>query len=149
MCAVATKTCPQARPGAPVYETDHKPLTVLGIRALNTLPIDATETLDMVKIPAGARILDCVVWGDAAMGCTDIDVGLFRTSDFSTAIDDDGLIEEANINTTPYTARWTGKAVEIQVGNAQTYESVVRVTARAGNMTDAKTLYCAVTYIMP
>lgn len=147
--AVATKTCPQATPGAPVYTTDHKPLTVLGIRATGTLPIDANETLDMVKIPAGARILDCVVWGDTAMGCTDIDVGLFKTSDFSTVIDEDGLIEAGNINTAPYCARWTGKAVEIQVGNAQTYESVVRLTAQAGNMTDAATLYCAVTYIMP
>ena len=147
--AAATKTCPQAVPEAPVYSTDHKPHTVLGIRATGTLDIDAGETLDMVKIPAGARIIDCVVWGDGAMGCTDIDVGLFRTSDFSTVVNDDGLIEAGDINGAPYAARWTMKAVEIEVGNVQTYETVVRLTARTGDLTDAKTLYCAVTYIMP
>ena len=147
--AVATMTCPQALPGAPVYETDIKPLTVLGIRATGTLDIDVNETLDMVKVPAGARILDVVVWCDAAGTITDGDVGLFRTSDFSTVVDEDGLIEAGDLNTAPYAIRWTGKAVEVQVGNAQTYETVVRLTAQTGALTDATTLYCAVTYIMP
>jgi len=147
--AVATKTCPQATRGAPVYATDHKPHTVLGIRATGTLALVATNTLDMVKIPAGARILDCVIWADAAGGTTDLDVGLYQTDTDNTEIDGDGLIEAGNINAAPYAARWTGKAVEVQVGNAQTYESVVRVLFNTGNPTNAVTIYCAVTYIMP
>jgi len=144
-----TKVCPQARLGAPVYVTDHKPMTVLGIRAANTLAIDAAETLDMVVIPAGARIIDCVVWADAAGGCTEIDVGLYQRDEDFTVIDADGLIDAGDIQNTPFKATWTGKATELMVGCKQTYESVVRLTANAGNMADAVNVYCAVTYIMP
>lgn len=147
--AVATVTCPQARPGAPVYQTDHKPMTVLGIRATGTLPVNSTETIDFVKVPRGARIIDCRIWADAAATNADVDVGLFRTSDFSTVIDADGLIEAGDMNGTPYAARWTGKAVEIQVGNAQTYESVVRALFNTADLGDDVTVYCSVTYIMP
>lgn len=147
--AAATQTAPQARPGAPVYSTDHKPHTVLGIRATGTLPVGAGQTIDMVKIPAGARIIDCRIWADADATCEDMCVGLFKTSDYSTEIDADGLIDTVDLSTTVYAARWTGKANEIQVGNKQTYESVVRVTMTTLALTDAVNFYCAVTYIMP
>lgn len=145
----ATQTAPQARLGAPVYETDHKPHTVLGIRATGTLAVGIGETIDMVKIPAGARITDCRIWADGAAGCEDVDVGLYQTDTDNTVIDADGLIENVDLNTSLYAARWTGKAKELMVGPAQTYESVVRVLFNTIALTDAVTFYCAVTYIMP
>lgn len=147
--AAATVTCPQAKLGAPVYETDHKPMTVLGIRATGTLPVNSTETIDFVKVPRGARIIDCRIWADGATTNADVDVGLFRTSDFSTVIDADGLIDGGNMNTAPYCARWTMKANEILVGPAQTYESVVRALFNTSDLADDVTVYCSVTYIMP
>lgn len=146
--AAATKQCPQARPGAPLYETDHKPLTVLGIRAASTLGLDAGQTIDMLKIPKGARIISAKLWGSVAMGSTAGKVGLFRI-DTDAAIDDDGLIATVNINTAPYLAEHTGAANEIWVGPELQYDAYVRYTVTTNDVTDAADLYCAVTYIMP
>jgi len=146
--AAATKQCPQARPGAPVYTTDHKPLTVLGIRAASTLALNAGETIDMLKIPKGARIIDAKLWGNVAMGSTAGTLGLYRI-DTDAAIDADGLIAVIDINGAPYCARHTGAANEIWVGPALEHDAYVRYTVTTNDVTDAADLFCAVTYIMP
>jgi hypothetical protein len=148
--ALATQTAPQARLGAPIYETDHKPLTVVGIRAANTLPLDAGESIDMCKVPKGARIIDAGIICSKAGTTTDADLGLYDVTDQSTYhADADGLIDGANLNTGILNRSGADVTTEIQLGLLLTDDCYVRLTINTGNLGDDVAVYVFVTYFMP
>jgi len=146
--AAATQQSAQAITGAPLYETDHKPLTVLGIRPTGTLPVAGGETIDMVKVPAGARIIDAYMWCDANGYCDTVDLGLWRI-DTDAVIDADGLIKTGVLGVAGFKGKWTGAAEELLMGSLLAYDSYVRATFNTDKLTDACNFYVVVTYIMP
>jgi len=94
---LATQTAPQARVGAPIYETHHKPLIAFGVRAASTLPVGIDESIDMCKVPRGARVIDAGIICSASGVCEDADLGLYDTVDQTTIADVDGLIDDADL----------------------------------------------------
>lgn len=148
--ALATKTAPQATLGAPIYETDIKPMTAIGIRAANTLALDAGETIDMLKVPKGARIIDAGIICSKAGTTTDADLGLYDMYDQSTYhADADGLIDGANLNTGILNKSGGDVTTEIQLGVELDYDCYVRLTINTGDLGDDVSVYVFVTYIMP
>ena len=148
--ALATKTAPQATLGAPIYVTDHKPLTVVGIRAANTLALNAGESIDMCKVPKGARIIDAGIICSKAGTTTDADLGLYDMYDQSTYhADADGLIDGANLNTGILNRAGGDVTTEIQLGLLLTYDCYVRLTINTADLGDDVAVYVFVTYFMP
>lgn len=148
--ALATKTCPQARLGAPLYETDHRPMTVIGFRKTGTLPIVATNTIDFCKVPKGARIIDCGVIASKAATMTDFDLGLFDTYDQSTyEANAVGLMEAGDLNTQLIeTASSAASANTVQLGKKLTWDCYVRLLDNTGNLGNDVDVLVWVTYVM-
>lgn len=148
--ALATKTGPQAELSAPIYVTDHKPLTVMGRRPTGTLALDAGETIDVLKIPKGARILDAWIVSSAVATTTAASLGLYDMYDQSTYhADEDGLIDACNLNTSIMRRSGATKTAEIQLGVQLDWDCYVRLTITTGDLGDAIDVYVFVTYIMP
>jgi len=148
--ALATKTGPQAELSAPMYHTDHRPLTVMGRRPTGTLPLVATNTIDVLKIPKGARILDAWIVCSKAATTTAASLGLYDMYDQSTYHqDEDGLIDACNLNTSILNRAGATKTAEVQLGVLLTYDCYVRLTITTGNLGNDVDVYVFVTYIMP
>lgn len=148
MAVAATKTCPQARLGAPRYETDHRPMTVWGRRKANTLPLVATNTCDFLIVPKGARILDAGVVVSKAATTTDFDLGLFDLVDQATYhADADALIEAGDINTNLMARAGVGANTK-GLGLKLTQDCYVRMLINTGNLGNDVDVYVWVTYVM-
>lgn len=146
--ALATQTAPQARVGAPIYVTHHKPLMAFGIRAADSLAVGVGETIDMCKVPKGARVLDAGIICSASGTCEDADLGLYDTVDQATIYDADGLIDDADL-TTSVLNRAGGATTNIQLGVLLTLDCYVRLTCNSIALTDDVDVWVWVSYIMP
>ena len=128
---------PSARTGAPVYTTDSKLHGIWGTRAANTLPLNAGDTLEIAKLPAGAMPVGVVLSVEAAADTTDADVGI-------KGGDTDGFIDGANLNTT--LVHYANGAL---IGAPLAAESVVLLTINTADLDDTIDVYWAIFYIMP
>jgi hypothetical protein len=122
----------------------------IGIRAANTLPLDAGESIDMLKLPKGARVLKAGIICSKAGTTTDADLGLYDTYDQSTYhADADGLIDGANLNTGILNESGADVTTEIQLGVELDYECYVRLTINTNDLGDDVTVIVWVMFMMP
>lgn len=144
--AAATFIMEEARMGSPVMTGDEGVKHAIFVRKLNTFPLNAGQSLDMGRLPAGARVLKARIICSKAGTCTDADLGLYDVDDTGTYADADGLIDGANLNTGISNESGEDVTTEILLGVVLQEECYVRLTDNTADLGDDVTVTVHVEY---
>lgn len=106
------------------------------VRAANTFPLNAGESLDMGILPQGARVLDAIIICSKAGTTTDADLGLYDVDEGGSIADADGLIDGANLNTGIMNRSGGDVTTEIQLGDVIDEDCYVRLTDNTADLGD-------------